>query len=133
MTASLLGKENLASEAASLVDLGLKLQQVLSHANTLRRERLADQPDEGCNGEQAGLSLHVPGISWRARPAWEVEFAVMELLERIGLPCTSPTGLHGLTQMCLLSNQRLRILLLCTSDPISSAPARAATVMFVSS
>lgn len=50
LTSSLMGKENLVQDASALVDLGLKLQQALSHAQALRRERLAGGADEGCNG-----------------------------------------------------------------------------------
>lgn len=50
LTSSLIGKENLAQDASTLADLGLKLQQALSHAQELRKERLASGADEGCNG-----------------------------------------------------------------------------------
>ena len=50
LTSSLMGKENLAQDASTLVDLGLKLQQAMAHAQELRQARLASGADEGCNG-----------------------------------------------------------------------------------
>ncbi|KAK9801936.1 hypothetical protein WJX73_007308 [Symbiochloris irregularis] len=49
LTSSLMGKENLAQDASTLVDLGLKLQQAMAHAQELRQARLASGADEGCN------------------------------------------------------------------------------------
>ena len=57
-----MGKENLVQDASTLVDLGLKLQQALGHAQELRRERLASGADEGCNGESCAATADVTSM-----------------------------------------------------------------------
>ena len=49
VTSSIMGKENAAADASAVVNLALKLQQLLAEASSLRQASLADT-DDSCNG-----------------------------------------------------------------------------------